>query len=133
MADYQNGLDTMNTEMDASNLYSEEVVTDRKVGTIRVLTPVLPTGARDLERPMVFIGEAQIMTQMGPLPITFEIPAQSVAEAVAAYGAAAKEGVRQTIEKIQAMRREAASQIVTPGMPGFQAPPAPGGSGIAMP
>ena len=133
MADYQNGLDTMNAEMDASNLYSEEVVTDRKVGTIRVLTPVLPTGARDLERPMVFIGEAQIMTQMGPLPITFEIPAQSVAEAVAAYGAAAKEGVRQTIEKIQAIRREAASQIVTPGMPGFQAPPAPGGSGIAMP
>ena len=133
MADYQNGLDTMNAEMDASNLYSEEVVTDRKVGTIRVLTPVLPTGARDLERPMVFIGEAQIMTQMGPLPITFEIPAQSVAEAVAAYGAAAKEGVRQTIEKIQAMRREAASQIVTPGMPGFQAPPAPGGSGIDMP
>ena len=133
MADYQNGLDTMKAEMDASNLYSEEVVTDRKVGTIRVLTPVLPTGARDLERPMVFIGEAQIMTQMGPLPITFEIPAQSVAEAVAAYGAAAKEGVRQTIEKIQAMRREAASQIVTPGMPGFQAPPAPGGSGIAMP
>ena len=133
MADYQNGLDTMNAEMDASNLYSEEVVTDRKVGTIRVLTPVLPTGARDLERPMVFIVEAQIMTQMGPLPITFEIPAQSVAEAVAAYGAAAKEGVRQTIEKIQAMRREAASQIVTPGMPGFQAPPAPGGSGIAMP
>ena len=133
MADYQNGLDTMNAEMDASNLYSEEVVTDRKVGTIRVLTPVLPTGARDLERPMVFIGEAQIMTQMGPLPITFEIPAQSVAEAVAAYGAAAKEGVRQTIEKIQAMRREAASQIVTPGMRGFQGLPGPGGSGIAMP
>ena len=133
MADNQNGLDSMNAEMDASNLYSEEVVTDRKVGTIRVLTPVLPTGARDLERPMIFMGEAQIMTQMGPLPITFEIPAQSVAEAVAAYGICAKDGVRQTIEKIQAMRREAASQIVTPGMPGFQAPPAPGGSGIAMP
>ena len=133
MADNQNGLDSMNAEMDASNLYSEEVVTDRKVGTIRVLTPVLPTGARDLERPMIFMGEAQIMTQMGPLPITFEIPAQSVAEAVAAYGTCAKDGVRQTIEKIQAMRREAASQIVTPGMPGFQTPPAPGGSGIAMP
>ena len=133
MADNQNGLDSMNAEMDASNLYSEEVVTDRKVGTIRVLTPVLPTGARDLERPMIFMGEAQIMTQMGPLPITLEIPAQSVAEAAAAYGTCAKDGVRPTIAKIQAMRREAASQIVTPGMPGFQAPPAPGGSGIAMP
>ena len=48
------------------------------------------------------------------------------------YKRQAKQGVRDTIEKLQAMRREAASQIVTPGMPGFQAPPA-AGSGIAMP
>ncbi len=128
----QEGLDGMNTQMDAANLYSEEIVTDRKVGTIRVLTPITTTGARDAARPMLFIGEAQIMTQMGPLPISFEIPGQTVAEAVAGYGDAAKQGVRETIEKLQQMRREAASQIVTPGMPGFQAPPqAP--SGIAMP
>ena len=81
---------------------------------------------------LLFLGDTQIMTQMGPLPISFEIKAETLAEAVAGYGEAAKQGVRDTIEKLQAMRREAASQIVTPGMPGFQAPPA-AGSGIAMP
>ena len=131
----QDALDAMKSDMDANNLYTEETVTDRKVGTIRVMTPILATGARDHERSMLFIGEAQVMTQMGPLPISFEIPAETVAEAVAAYGEAAKAGIRETIEKLQAMRREAANQIVTPGMPGFQAPPQQGGagSGIVMP
>ena len=88
--------------------------------------------AMNMSRSLLFLGDTQIMTQMGPLPISFEIKAETLAEAVAGYGDAAKQGVRDTIEKLQAMRREAASQIVTPGMPGFQAPPA-AGSGIAMP
>ena len=120
----QDSIDAMNTQMDVASLYREEVVTDRKVGTIHVLTPILDSGERDTNRPLLFLGDTQIMTQMGPLPISFEIKAD--------YGEAAKQGVRDTIEKLQAMRREAASQIVTPGMPGFQAPPA-AGSGIAMP
>ena len=66
------------------------------------------------------------MTQMGPLPISFDIPAASVAEAVSKYGEAAKEGVRQTLERLQEMRREAASKIVTPGSPGFGVPPSSG-------
>ena len=36
---------TAEPSMDASSLYREEVFTDRKVGTIRVLTPVQPSGA----------------------------------------------------------------------------------------
>lgn len=39
-----------------------------------------------------FVGEAQIMTHMGALPINFEIPAETLAEAVKGYGAAAKKG-----------------------------------------
>lgn len=35
----QDSIDAMNTQMDVANLYREEVVTDRKVGTIHVLTP----------------------------------------------------------------------------------------------
>lgn len=128
----QDSIDAMNVDMDTTNLYKDEVVTDRKVGTIRILKPILSTGDRDEARPLIFMGEAQIMTQMGPLPISFEIPAETLAQAVEAYGEAAKKGVHDTIEKIQAMRREAASQIVTPGMPGFQAPPAQG-SGLVMP
>ena len=42
-------------------------------------------GATDGSRPIVYTGEAQIMTQMGPLPITFEIEATTLAEAVEGY------------------------------------------------
>ena len=74
-------LDDINPQMDVANLYTEELITDRKVGTIHVLTPITPEGSRDASRPMIFLGEANLMTQMGPLPISFEIPAETVAEA----------------------------------------------------
>lgn len=119
-------LDNLSADMDAANLYTEEIVTDRKMGTIHVLTPITPEGAKDQTRAPIFTGEVQIMTQMGPLPISFDIPSASVAEAVAKYGEAAKEGVRQTLERLQEMRREAASKIVTPGSPGFGVPPSSG-------
>ena len=104
-------LDNLSADMDAANLYTEEIVTDRKMGTIHVLTPITPEGAKDPTRAPIFTGEVQIMTQMGPLPISFDIPAASVAEAVSKYGEAAKEGVRQTLERLQEMRREAASKL----------------------
>lgn len=121
--------DVMNARMNPNNLYTEEVVTDREIGKIRVLTPILDTGARDTTRPMLFIGETQLLTQMGPLPLSFEIPAQTVAEAVKNYGAAAKEGLRKTLDRLEELRREQQNQILTPGMPGYQAPPSnnPGG------
>ena len=81
-------LDNLSADMDAANLYTEEIVTDRKMGTIHVLTPITPEGAKDPTRAPIFTGEVQIMTQMGPLPISFDIPAASVAEAVSKYGEA---------------------------------------------
>ena len=117
-------------KMDPANLYAEEIVTDRKAGTIHILTPITVTGERDAAREQIFMGESQIMTQMGPMPLTFEIPAKTLAEAVEGYGQAAEAGLRQMVERIEAMRREAATQIVTPGMPGYQAPPS---GGLVMP
>ena len=126
-------LDSINAEMDAANLYSEEILTDRKMGNIRILTPVLADGSADPSRKLIFSGEIQIMTQMGPLPINFDIEADTVQEAVEKYGEAAKAGVQKTIDKIQEMRREAATKIVTPGTPGFGVPPDTGSSPIQMP
>ena len=114
-------LDQMNAEMDVNALVREEVITDRKIGTIRVLTPVTLEGVRDMTREVVYLGVTQIMTQMGPLPISFQIKATSLAEAVKGYGEAAKAGVQETIAKLEEMRREAASKIVTPGDAGFAA------------
>jgi hypothetical protein len=106
--------DPRDPEMDAASLYREEVVTDRRVGTIRVLVPITAGGDDDVQRPMLFVGEAQMLTSVGPLPISFEIEATTLAEAVAAYGAAAKEGFERAVRELQDMRRQQASSIVLP-------------------
>jgi hypothetical protein len=100
--------------MDAKELYREELYTDRKLGTLRVMVPVKPDGTPDAARPTLYLGEAQLMTNMGPLPISFEIEAASLAEAVAGYGDAAKVGVEQTLRELQEMRRQASSSLIVP-------------------
>jgi hypothetical protein len=123
------GPDDMAAEatMDPASLYREEIYTDRKVGTIRVLTPVAANGSPDLGRPVVFVGEAQLLTTVGALPISFEIDARSLEEAVAGYGEAAKEGFERAVQELQEMRRQASSSIIVPdrGMGGLG--PGPGG------
>jgi hypothetical protein len=95
----------MDIEMDSASLYREEVYTDRKIGTIRALVPVTSEGAADLGRKVIYIGEAQIVTQVGPLPVSFEIDAPNLDAAVAGYGTAAKAGVEKTIQQLQELRR----------------------------
>jgi len=103
------------TRMDAGSLYREEIYTDRAAGTIRALVPVTRDGGPDQTRPTVYIGEAQILTNMGPLPISFEIEAASLGAAVQKYGDAAKEGVERALRELQEIRRQASSSIVLPG------------------
>lgn len=116
-------------KMDATSLYREEIITDRKVGTLRVMTPVTSNGATDTARPVLYMGEAQIMTGAGPLPITFEIEAKTLGEAIDAFGDAAKDAIEKTVRDLQELRRQAASSIVVPqgGMGGL----GPGGLGGA--
>lgn len=125
----------LDIKMDASTLYREEIYTDRKVGTIRAMVPVTTMGATDGTRPVVYTGEAQIMTQMGPLPISFDIEARTLAEAVEGYAAAAKVAIERTVRELQDMRRQAASSLVLPGQGGAGFPPGGlgGGGKIQMP
>ena len=106
-------------KMDSASLYREEIITDRKVGTIRMMTPLKGDGTTDAKRAVVFMGEAQIMTGAGPLPINFEIEAKTLTEAVDKFGPAAKEAIERTVRELQELRRQAASSIVVPqgGMP----------------
>ncbi len=100
--------------MDAASLYREEIVTDRKVGTIRMLVPITNSGAPDASRPTIYAGEAQIMTNMGALPVSFDIEAASLAEAVANYGEAARAGIERTMRELQELRRQASSGLIVP-------------------
>ena len=122
-------------KMDPATLYREELITDRKVGTLRVLTPINTDGTTDTARPVLYMGEAQILTGAGPLPIGFEIEAKSLNDAVEKFGAAAKEAIERTVHDLQEMRRQAASSIVVPqgGMGGLGPGGMPGGGKIQMP
>ena len=119
--------------MDATSLYREEIYTDRAVGMLRVLHPVTSAGAPDAARSTVYTGEAQLMTNVGPLPISFDIPGTTLAEAVANYADAAKEGVAHAMREIAEMRRQASSSLVIP-QGGALPPGGPyGGGKIQMP
>jgi hypothetical protein len=127
-------------DMDAKALYREEVFTDRKMGTIRRFTPVKEDGSTDTARQALYVGEAQILTPMGTLPINFEIPAQSLKEAVAGFGPATKEAIERTMQELKELRRQASSSIVVPqggagplGPGGLPGGGLPGGGKIKLP
>lgn len=117
----------MDPSMDPAALYLEEVFTDRRIGTIRRLTPVKPDATTDVARPVIYVGETQVMTQVGTLPIAFEIPASTLQDAAKQFGELAKEAIERTMKELQDLRRQAASSIVVPqgGLP-----PAGGMGGI---
>jgi hypothetical protein len=126
--------------MDGNALYHEEMITDRKVGMIRRMTPIKSDGSRDLARTVLYLGQAEIMTNMGPMPISFDIEAPSLDQAIAAFGPAATAAIERTVQQIQELRRQQASQLVVPqggmgGLPGLggQGGPAPGRGKIQIP
>lgn len=124
--------------MDPDGLYREEVFTDRRVGTIHKMTPITRSGGTDDSRPVVWVGQAQMMTPAGALPLQFEIDAKDLAEASEKFGDGAQKAAEETMERLKEMRREQASSIMTPetgGYGGFGGQGGQGGpgSGIQMP
>jgi hypothetical protein len=101
-------------KLDPASLYLEEVFTDRRIGTIRRMTPVKGDGSRDAKREIAYLGETQVMSTVGALPISFEIDAKTLEEAAQKFGPAAKEAIERTMKELQELRRRAASSIVVP-------------------
>src|SRR3954466_11993581 len=124
---------TNDIKVDPKALFLEEVFTDRRVGTIRRLTPVTKDGVRDQARPVLYVGETQVLTPAGALPIGFDIGAGSLEEAAEKFGQLAKEAIERTVKELQEMRRQAASQIVVPQGPLPPLGGAGGGGKIQIP
>jgi hypothetical protein len=108
--------------MNVAGLYREEVVTDRRIGSIRILTPVTAEGLTDPLRKVVYAGEAQVLTPGGVLPLSFDIDAGSLREAVDKFAAGADAAVERALQELEALRREAASSIIVPGSGLIQRP-----------
>ena len=119
-------------EMDGTNLYVEENFTDRRVGNLQKLTPVNKDGTPDPSRPVLWLGQTQVLTPAGALPLSFEVEAASLDEAVTRFGKQAQLALNDTLRRLEELRREQASSLIVPGggnMPG----PRGGRGGIQVP
>jgi hypothetical protein len=118
-------------KLDSTQLYREEIFTDRKAGALRRLTPVKGDGTDDASRTVLYSGQTQLLTPAGVLPLAFELEATSLEDACGKFPEAVKVAIEQAIEEAREMRREAASRIVVPeaggGMGG-----SPGGGRIKL-
>ncbi len=113
--------------MDGSSLYLEEQFSDRRVGSIQRLTPVTANGEPDESRPVRYVGQTQVMSPAGALPITFELEVDSLSKAVEQFPEAAERAVEETIEELKRLQQEQQSSIMVPGQGD------PGASGGGMP
>lgn len=122
--------DIPEVEVDSANLYREEVFTDRRAGTIRKLTPVTRDGAPDPSRPTLFSGQTQLLTPAGILPLSFELPGATMAEALSHFADGVRAAIEQAIDEAKEIRRDAASRIVVPEVGAGPVGPGPvGGPG----
>ena len=99
--------------IDRSNLYKEESFTDLKVGNIRRLTPVKQDGSEDKTRNTIFVGQTNLMTPNGALPIQGVISAKELQQAVKRFPEAMEEAVERMMEEAQKMKDQQGSEIIT--------------------
>lgn len=124
---------TTDLTVDTGNLYREETFTDLRAASVRRLTPVSADGSRDNKRPIMFIGETTLMTQVGPVPVQFGIEADTLEEAFRQFPEGVQGAVERLNERAKEMAREEASRIVVPqgGVPpGFSGGTAGGHGGV---
>ncbi len=120
--------ETQTATFNGENLYREESFTDRTVGTLRRMTPVDKEGNIDNSRAVVYVGQTQVMTAMGALPLSFELQADNLADAIAGFSDGAKVAFEDAMKELEELRREQASSIVMPGAGGDL----PGGGKIQL-
>lgn len=118
--------------MDSEALYREETFTDRRVGTIQRLTPVTANGDDDPARAVRYVGQTQVMSPAGALPISFELEVDSLSAAVEQFPTAAQQAVEDTINELKRLQREAQSSIMVPGQEGGMGAAGLRGGGIKL-
>lgn len=102
-------------KVDLENLYCEETFTDLKLGWIRRLTPVKPDGSKDESREYIFIGQTQLVTPQGPLPVQCQIPEKTLEEAIEQFPQVMEQTMHNMIKKAIERQEQAASPTSAPG------------------
>jgi hypothetical protein len=101
-------------KVDLGNLYCEETFTDLKLGWIRRLTPVKPDGSKDENREYIFIGQTQLVTPEGPVPVHCRIPEKTLEEAIEQFPQVMEQTMHDMIKKAMERQEQAASSTPAP-------------------
>ena len=114
MADEQNN--QFDFKVDRSNLYREESFTDLKVGSIKHLIPVKSDGSEDKARKPIFVGQSNIVTPQGPLPIQGVIQATALQQAIKKFPEAMEVAMERLVDEAKKYQeqKEQDSQIQKP-------------------
>jgi len=107
-------IEEIDLTVDRRNLYREETYTDLKVASIRCLSPVKDDGSADKTRKMVFVGQTQLMTPGGPLPVQAIIPAKHLQQAIKKFPEAMMDAVAKLTEEVKKYQQQERGSIVTP-------------------
>ena len=106
---------SLNFAVDRQNLYLEETFTDLKSASIRRLIPAKADGSVDKTRKTVFVGQANLMTPNGPLPIQAVIQAKQLQQAIKRYPEAMQAAMDKLADEVEKIRQQEGSPIITPG------------------
>jgi hypothetical protein len=68
---------------------------------------------------VIYIGQTQVLTPAGALPLSFEIDASSLEDAIARFGDHAQQALESTMQRLEEMRRDQASSLIVPGSGGM--------------
>ncbi|MCD6292678.1 MAG: cytoplasmic protein [Deltaproteobacteria bacterium] len=107
--------------VDTNHLYREETITDLKVASIKMLTPINLDGSDDQSRTVIYVGNTQLMSPEGPVPLQAPLEANTLVEAITVFPAAMRQALTEMVEKIkelqqqQKMKEMDSSRIIIPG------------------
>ncbi len=110
----KNELNSLDLSVKEENLYMEETFTDLDILSIRRLTPVKPNGLKDKKRKPIFVGNLNLMTPQGPLPIQGRIEAGNLKEAMKLYPQAMKAALEKMQKDVEKAQQEKDSRIIVP-------------------
>jgi len=102
-------------DVDRSNLYREEVFSDLRVCTIRRLIPVKPDGTEDKNRKTLYVGQTQLVSPNGPIPIQNVIKVKDLQQAFKKFPEAMQEAMERMIAEAKKLQQEENSRIIVPG------------------
>ncbi len=110
-----NGKTQEKIRINQNSLYREEVFTDMTIGSLHQMTPIKINGEIDKQRKIMFIGQTQLITKQGPLPIRFPIDARNLQQAVDKFPESMEAFVNRMIAEAKEIQRQEESRIILPG------------------